>query len=533
MPMSRDASPEFASPSTSHADPLAGQRALLGRLEAASFPHAVDQISVIETHISFVILTGPFAYKIKKALALGFLDFGTLERRLFFCEEELRLNRRLAAPLYLDVVAIGGTPEVPRIGGGLPALEYAVRMVQFDQDGLLDTLMSRGQAEASDIDALAHLVAEFHHRLPRAQTPAELAYGTPEAVRMPMADNFTALRQVLKSPADMTLLDLLETWSRGQFAARESDMAARHRDGWVRECHGDLHLGNIVRLAEGPCVFDCLEFNPALRWIDVVSEIAFLVMDLSERGRPDFAYRFLNAYLEQTGDYGSLRLLPFYLVYRAMVRAKIAAIRAGQASLSTADRTTALAQVHAYLEFAQCGTTPRPPVILFTHGVSGSGKTRASQTLLERVPAVRLRSDVERKRLHDLPPLATSDSGIGHGLYDVGSTAATYHRLSDLTRQLVASGFSVVVDASFLQRWQRDLFRRLADELAVPFMIVHCEAPSSVLYARVAARQQQGGDASEAGAEVLARQLETAEPLATDEPSLNLNQALVALGAPS
>jgi aminoglycoside phosphotransferase family enzyme/predicted kinase len=529
MFMSRDASPDPAPAPKSQSDPVARQRALLGQLKAASFPHPVDQISVIETHISFVVLTGPFAYKIKKALALGFLDFSTLERRLFFCQEELRLNRRLAAPLYLDVVAIGGPLDAPQIGGDPPALEYAVRMGQFDQDGLFDNLLRRGDLQPADIDALAGLVADFHHRLPRAQTPAENEYGTPAAVRTPMRDNFSALRPLLVAPAERPLLDQLDVWSEAQFAAREEDLAARHRDGFVREGHGDLHLGNIVRLADGPCVFDGIEFNPGLRWIDVLSEIAFLVMDLSERGRPDLGYRFLNAYLERTGDYRGLRLLPFYLVYRAMVRAKIAGIRAAQPSLSEADRAAALAQVHAYLAYAHRCTTPKTPVLMITHGVSGSGKTHASQSLLEQLPAIRLRSDVERKRLHGLPPLGSSSSGLGRGLYDTAASTATYRHLGELTRAVATAGFSVVVDASFLQRHQRDRFRQLADELAVPLIIVHCEAPPSVLYARVAARQRLGHDASEAGAEVLTRQLQTAEPLAAEEPAMTLTEALQAL----
>lgn len=507
-------------------DPLIWQRQLLGRLGAASFPHAVERISLIETHISFVILTGHFAYKIKKALALGFLDFSTLARRRFYCQEELRLNRRLAAPLYLDVVAIGGSVEEPLVGAASPVLEYAVRMVEFAQESLFDRLLIGGQLAASDFDALAQRLAAFHHRLPPAQTPEEQDYGTPAAVLAPMEDNFAELRRLNDTGEQDPLLDQLEDWSRRQFAARQAVFASRRNGGFVRECHGDLHLGNIARLADGPCVFDGIEFNPTLRWIDVINEIAFLVMDLAERGRPDLAFRFLNAYLEQSGDYAGLALLPFYLVYRAMVRAKVARIRAAQPSTTSAERAAALRRSQDYLSYAQQAIGVRPQAVIITHGFAGSGKTHASQQLLEAVPVIRLRSDVERKRLHGMPPLSHTASGLAGGIYGASASAATYAQLAVLARSVLAAGFSVIVDACFLQAWQRDLFRQLASDLDLPLLIIDCAAPVAELYRRIAQRQQQGSDASEATAEVLAHQMASAQALAADEIATTLPAAI-------
>lgn len=495
---------------------LQAQRRLLQALgEPARYPHAVGGISVIETHISFVILTGTFAYKIKKALDLGFLDFTTLAKRRFYCEEELRLNRRLAPGIYLGVVAIGGTPDEPRLDDGTEAIEYAVKMMEFPQAGLLDRVLSRGELTPRHLDALAATVAAFHSHVARAE-PSD-GYGDPEAVRAPMQQNFIQIRALLDSAEDHSALDELEAWSRREHARLRGALAARQRAGFVRECHGDLHLGNIVLIDGQVQVFDCIEFNPNFRWIDVMSEIAFLAMDLAERGRPDYAYRFLNDYLEIGGDYAGLIVLPFYLVYRAMVRAKVARIRAAQDSLPPAQRQAALAAYAAYIGYARRVIARQRCALVIMHGLSGSGKTFVAQVLLEALGAVRIRSDIERKRLHRLPPTVRSGSGVGSGLYGDAATKATYDELSELARLVVGAGFPVVIDATFLKRRQRAMFRQLAAELAVPFLILDCDAPDAVLRERIAERELASADASEATLAVLDSQLRTAEPLAADE----------------
>lgn len=500
---------------------IAAQRRLLTALiEAAGFPHPVGRISLIETHISFVVLTGSFAYKIKKAIRLGFLDFSTLTQRHFYCDEELRLNRRLAAPLYLEVVAIGGSVEAPRLGDGTPAIEYAVKMREFAQDCLLDRVLARGDLAPAQLDELARLVADFHRHA--AVAGGDDGFGTPAAVAKPMLENFVETRDLLESGEDHAELDAIESWSRRAFADLELVFAARRDAACIRECHGDLHLGNIVLLADGLHVFDCIEFNPNLRWIDVISEVAFLVMDLAERGRPDFAWRALNAYLEEGGDYAGLRVLPFYLVYRAVVRAKVARIRAAQPDLAAADRAAALTAWRAYVDYARRIIAPPPPALLITHGFSGSGKTFVAQAVLEAIGAIRVRSDVERKRLHRLAPLAASASTLTGGIYDTAATTATYGRLADLARQIIGAGYAVIVDAAFLDGGQRDRFRRLAGELAVPFAILDCHTTTPMLYERVAARHAGGADASEATAAVLQHQLATAEPLSDAESALAL-----------
>lgn len=480
-------------------------------------------VELLETHISYVLLTGRLAYKIKKTVDFGFLDFSSLTRRRFYCAEELRLNRRLAPELYLDVVAIRGTPDAPWIDDTPPGtdgeppegLEYAVRMREFPQAALFDRRLARGELSPAEVDGVAERMAGFHAQAARAG--ADDAYGSPRVVWAPMHENFSRLRAGLSDAASLELLDALEAWSRDEYARLSAVLASRKREGFVRECHGDLHLGNIALWHGAPQVFDCIEFSPKLRWIDVISEVAFLSMDLEERGRPDYASRFVDRYLQQTGDYAGLRLLPFYHVYRALVRAKVALIRAVQAPPPDVPDAAALAACRQYLAFALRASVPRRRQLLLMHGVSGSGKTRLAQAVLEHIGGLRLRSDIERKRLGGLLPLARSQSAIDGGLYAPAMTRATYQRLAHLAQLVLAAGFPVVVDAASLRRWQREIFRSLAAALDLPFRILSCRADEAVLRRRLIARGRSGSDASEAGIDTLLHQLKKQEILSAAE----------------
>ena len=496
--------------------PARGQSGLVEALRnPACYPHPVRPIRIIETHISFVVLTGTFAYKIKKPVDLGFLDFTTLEKRRLFCDEELRLNSRLAPELYLDVVPISGTPEAPRVGGGGNVIEYAVRMREFPQEALADRVLARGELTSRHIDALAALVAEFHLR---TQCSGENdGYGAPESILASAAQNFAQIRALPIQAAHLQLLEEVEAWSRREHEHLREVFVQRKREGRVRECHGDLHLGNIVFLDGEPRVFDCIEFNPDLRWIDVMNEVAFLVMDLKAASRQDFAGRFLNAYLESTGDYGGLSVLRYYLAYRALVRAKINLMRAHQLEPGTEGPAPVQERSRRYLAAAQSCTRPPRPFVLITHGFSGSGKTTLSRPLVELTGAIRVRSDVERKRIHGLAPMERPGSGIAEGLYRPDATESTYRRLLDLARIIVEAGHGVIVDATFLQHRQRDMFRALAARAGIPFLIVDFTASEGLLRERILARSERGDDASDADLAVLEHQLRTHEPLQTDE----------------
>ena len=494
---------------------MSGTTLIAALQDPRCYPHAVENLHVAETHISWIVLTGPFAYKIKKPVNLGFLDFSTLQARRFYCEEEIRLNRRLAPDLYLEVVPLTGSPDRPIVAGTGTAIEYAVKMRQFRESDLLDRVQARGELIPAHIDMLARTIAAFHESCDRA--PAGGAFGSPESVLEPARQNFLQMAQLPSEPADRDLLDRLRIWSEAQGDALREVFAVRQRDGFVRECHGDLHLGNAFLENGVPRLFDCIEFNPNLRWIDVMNEVAFLVMDLQHRDHPDLARRFLNDYLEYTGDYGGLAALPFYLVYRAMVRAKVVLIRSAQPGVGAEERQLDLAEYRRFLRLAERFSAGRRLWVAIAHGLSGSGKSFYAQRLLEHCDAIRIRSDVERKRLSGLAPEAASRSSLGAGLYTAEATRRTYERLSALAATVLDAGWPVIADATFLERSQRDLLRGVASDRGVRFRILDFQAPEALLRERVAQRSGLGGDASEATLSVLEHQLGTAAPLAGDE----------------
>jgi aminoglycoside phosphotransferase family enzyme/predicted kinase len=493
--------------------PVATSGTLITAMQQARvYDHPVRAIELIETHISWVILTGDYVYKIKKPVDLGFLDFSTLEKRRHCCAEELRLNRRLAPDLYLDVVAITGTPQRPRLGGDGTVIEYAVKMAQFPQAAQFDRLLARGALTPVQLDAVAHLVADFHCRAEVAG--ADTAFGDPETVLQPVEENFRQVRECIGRDAPaLELLATLERWSRQTFAQLHPVLVARKSGGFVRECHGDLHLRNLAWVGDRPLAFDCIEFNPALRWIDVISEVAFLVMDLQDHDRLPLARRYLNGYLERGGDYAGVRMLPFYLAYRAMVRAKVEAIRATQPGRAEGERTAGLAAFQGYLALAEGYTIPGRPVLLVTRGLSASGKTTLTQPLLERLGAIRIRSDVERKRLFGLTAEADGQAAAGEGMYSPEAGRRTYARLVELAGTVLEAGFTVIIDAACLEAEQLARFRTLAGARHVVFTILEFHAPADVLHARIRTRARGASDADVA---ILEHQLANWQPLPDD-----------------
>ncbi|MCI1193790.1 AAA family ATPase [Calidifontimicrobium sp. SYSU G02091] len=482
---------------------------------AGGWSDADGPVEVVQTHLSTVLLSRTWALKLKKPLALDFVDFSTLERRRHFCEEELRLNRRTASAWYVDVQPVTGTVDAPRLGGDGEPIEWALRMRRFDSASAFDRLADAGALTRAHIDALATTVAAFHGALPAS--PA--AYGDPQAALRVALDNLRTLVATLR--ADAATIDALHRWTRERFDTIAETLAWRRAQGRVREGHGDLHLANIAWLDGQAVPFDALEFDPRLRHVDVLADAVFAFMDLLDHGLPALAWRYLSQYLEHTGDHDGLPVVRWFAAYRALVRAKVAAIRAAQPDAAPAERTAAAAAAQRRLALAHDLAHPPAPRLVLTSGVSGSGKSTVAQRLVEALGAVRVRSDVERKRLYGLA--ATARVADPAALYHARATERTYARLEAVARHAVEGGVSVVVDAAFLRRGERDAMRTLARTLGVDCVTVECTAPEPVLRERLARRAADNRDASDATADVLALQLRVREPLAADEGAVVLD----------
>jgi len=493
----------------------------------AAFAHPIGTVEWIETHISWLLLAGDFVYKFKKPLKLDFLDFSTLALRRAACEEELRINCRTASDLYLGLVALSGQAGSLRLQPAETApagAEPAVRMRRFAQEALLSHLLEQQRLLPSHIDALAQQVAQFHAGAAVA-TPQQ-GWGTAQAVVAPVQDCLAALQPLVAQalPALGPALRQLAQWCATQGAALAPVFQQRLQAGRVRECHGDLHLANLVLIDGRPQLFDAIEFNPALRWIDCVADIAFLAMDLEARGRADLAWRFLNAWLEHTGDYAGLQVLLYYRVYRALVRARVAGLRLAQVEGEGGGdaRAASLRELQRYLALALRFTEPRTVELWLAHGFSGAGKSTQSQALIAERGVVRVRADVERKRLFGLAPQASS-AAVPGGIYTAEASQRTHEALAQAARWALEAGHTVLVDATFLNPAMRQRFMALAAQAQVLCRILSFEAPLAVLRERVRSRQQAGGDASEASVQVLEAQWAAAQPLSPAEEALTVH----------
>ena len=485
-------------------------------------------VRLIETHISWVLLTAAFAYKLKKPVQLSFLDFSTLAARRHFCVEELRLNRRLAASVYLDVVDVCDSPQGPRFGGAGQVLDVAVRMRRFPDGALWSEMLSEGRLAANHIDAMALRLADFHRDA--AVAAPDSGFGSAQVQRrvtQGIIDAIDAVRSIQRSQRTAAAHGLaidwpaLRDWLAQQQRALAPRWAARLRAGRVRECHGDLHLSNVLQLDGVASAFDGIEFDAELRWIDVLDDIAFLAMDLIAHGQRPLAARFINAYLDASGDHDGLPALRFFMVRRALVRAQVMALREPARHDNPAAGRSGTAD---YLATASALAAHNNARLAITHGLPGSGKSFTSQRLIEAVGAIRVRSDVERKRLFGLSALQSSQGRVPGGIYTDDATRRTVARLHELARTALGAGWPVLVDAAFLRRAERRKFAALAASFALPFSIIDCKASLPLLRQRVeqrALRQASGvADASEADVAVLERLIDADEPLDEAERAL-------------
>jgi len=468
-------------------------------LSPRAYLHPVKDVTLVETHISWLLLTGDFVYKIKRPVLFPFVDLRSAEHRTFLCHEEVRLNRRFAPALYLGVSQITAAESGARIDGTGPVLESCVRMRQFDPRQQLDHLLESRAVQPTELFEFGRELARIHAALPVVD--ASHHWGQPQTIRATLLRNLDECAGALGNSVPPALRASLDEIAR-QAAVWMADRRSRHH---VRECHGDLHCSNIVKLEDRLCAFDCLEFDPALRWIDVADEIAFLLADLTPYNDPLLQQAFLSGYLLESGDYEAARYLFLYQAHRFLVRGKVVAL-SGEGPPAA-----------AFVAAAQRMLGPQRPVLILMSGLSGSGKSWLARQLAPSLGAIHLRSDIERKRLAGASIRAHAASAPGIGLYSAETTERVQVTLLANAEALLSGGLTTIVDATFLRRSHRRAFLDLASRLRVPVRIVRCEASMHVLRTRIDERAKQGTDPSDADSSVLEWQLQHEQPFESDD----------------
>jgi uncharacterized protein len=462
------------------------------------YPHPVQMpIQLMQTHASYVLVTGDFAYKLKKPVNFGFLDYSTVAKRQHFCQEELRLNQRGAKELYLEVVAISKQGDRYQLGNDGEIVDYAVKMVQFPQASLLSNMFESGELKIADVEEMGRIVADFHAQ---AQTNEYIqSFGTIERIKESIDDNYRQTEKYIDRAQTPQQFTETKAYTDRFLNEHFELFLDRMTAGFIRECHGDLHLRNICRWQSKILLFDCIEFNEPFRFVDTMYDVAFAVMDLEARGRKDFANRFLNTYAEQTGDWAGLQVLPMYLSRQAYVRAKVMSFLLDDPNIPTQERAAAARTAGDYYRQAWEYTRDRQGRLIVLAGLSGSGKSTLGKKIAGELGGVHLRSDAVRKHLGGIPLLSKGDAS----LYTPEMTDRTYGRLLELGGKLAAQGWTVILDAKYDQRSLRAAAIYLATSGGIPLQILHCTAPVDVLRDRL---RQRTGDIADATVDLLASQ---------------------------
>jgi aminoglycoside phosphotransferase family enzyme/predicted kinase len=477
------------------------------------YPHPVTEpIQLIQTHVSYILLTGDYAYKVKKPVNFGFLDFSTLEKREHFCQEELRLNQRGAAHLYLQVIPITQSGETFHLNGTEPPVEYTVQMQQFPAGTLFSDLFDQSQLTEELLERLARELARFHEK--GATNEYIRTFGEVAQIRQAIDENYDQTKKYIGGPQTQQQFDETRQYTDRLFAEHADLFAQRVAQNKIRECHGDVHLRNIALWQDEILLFDCIEFNEPFRFVDTMFDIAYIIMDLDARNRSDLSDRFLNAYLEQTGDWEGLQVLPLYLSRQSYVRAKVLSFllddpsipeAAKQEAKDTASRYYRLAWEYTRSPLGTASEAHQGQIYLMA-GLSGSGKSTVARWLASQISAIHLRSDAVRKHLAGIP----LDTAGGDDLYTPEMTEKTYDRLLQLGILLATQGYPVILDAKYDRQALRQavieaIHQANASHPAHPLFlhILHCDAPLEVRQQRLQHRQ---GDVSDATVDLLPKQ---------------------------
>ncbi len=468
--------------------------------QPAAYPFAVDAVAVHQTHISMVFLAGDVAYKIKKPVQLGFLDFSTLERRKHFCEEEVRLNRRLAPQVYLGVVPVTRRHDGLHFEGAGPAVEWAVKMRRLPAEATLENRLADDGEKPFPLDALAQKLARFHAGA--AAGAAIAAFGRFDVVAKNIRENFEQTASHVGVTVNPAVYERVRQLAEATLVDQHELIEARATRGVPRDTHGDLHLDHVYWFPDRPApddwvIIDCIEFNERFRYADPMSDVAFLAMDLAFHGRRDLAKAFVEAYVSAGGDAEGRALLPMYTSYRAVVRAKVEGMELAETEIPDDERTLACrrAQAHWLVALGELEKPERRPALVLGAGLPGTGKSTLAAALAQSAHFDVLRSDVIRKELAGRAPTESGRTAFGTGIYDAAWTERTYHEIERRATALLVQGGRVLVDASFRSDSRRRCFFELAQRLGVPVLLLECRADPAVVRQRLKERR---GDASDA-----------------------------------
>ena len=480
-------------------------------LDPAAYPYPVENVDLVQTHISYVLLAGDRVYKLKKPVDLGFLNFTTLRRRHYYCRQEVTLNRRLCADTYLGVVRVTEQDGRYRIGGSGKVVDYAVEMRRLPADRMMDRLLDAGRLEPAMVDRLAAKIATFHNA---SATGREIErFGSPRVIERNWRENFEQTRPFIGRTLSAWQASLLEASISAFLVRNQRAFRERVAAGRIRDCHGDLRA-SAVCFMDDICVYDCIEFNRRFRYSDVASEVAFLAMDLDRRGRPDLADRFVARCQQESGDDGIRRVLNFYKCYRAYVRGKVNSFQLDVPEIPAAAKLTAQASARHYFELAcRYADSDRPPLLIVMAGLSGTGKSAVANGLAAERDLTVIASDAVRKELAGVPAGEHRYGAYEGGIYSAAFTERTYDAMRERARRLLIDGHSVVLDATFQQREQRQRAMALARETGALAFCVETVADASVVRDRLAAREQDATTRSDARWETYLEQVERFAPV--------------------
>ncbi|UCE97328.1 MAG: AAA family ATPase [Dehalococcoidia bacterium] len=482
-------------------------------IKPEAYPEPTEGIELEQTQMSFVFLTDNYAYKVKKPVNLGYLDYTTLEKRRHFCYREVELNKRLCSNAYLGVVTINRQRDNYSICGAGEVMEYAVKMRRLPHQLMMDWLLKSGSVSIKMISRLADKIVTFHRQ---AETSGEInAFGSIDTIIQNTEENYSQTENYIGKTISSFQYQQIKEYSHSFIADNTALFNKRVKGNHIRDCHGDLHTAHVC-FKNGICIYDCIEFNDRFRYGDVAAEVAFLAMDLDHHERADLSRIFVKEYMSKSHDAELEKLLNFYKCYRAYVRGKVASFKLDDAYITDDERVRTIQTAGSYFDLAYSYIKSIPSLFITT-GLVGSGKTALSQILAGRMGLVVLSSDVIRKRLAHIPQIERRFEEYDNGIYSPEFSRKTYDTMLDEAKNILAEGGSVIMDASFIKAGERQRAKALAEEMGAGFYILECRSDEETIRRRLSQRLEKGS-VSDGRWEIYLVQKERFEPVLEVSP---------------